>query len=58
MILNQLDCLLLENYGSKNQMFANINSDREIKLWEVNRGQTIGTLLGHNNIVKCLFIDS
>jgi WD40 repeat protein len=44
--------------SSDNQMFASINNDREIKLWRINTGQKIATLKGHNDVVKCLFIDS
>jgi WD40 repeat protein len=44
--------------SSNNQMFASINNDREIKLWQINTGQRIGTLLGHTDIVKSLVIDS
>jgi WD40 repeat protein len=44
--------------SSDNQMFASINNDREIKLWEINTRQRIGTLRGHTDIVKCLLIDS
>jgi WD40 repeat protein len=44
--------------SSDNQIFASINSDREIRLWKINTGQKIGTLRGHTNIVKCIYIDS
>jgi WD40 repeat protein len=43
--------------SSDNEVFASINNDREIKLWEINTGKRIGTFRGHTDIVKCIFID-
>lgn len=44
--------------SSDNQIFASINNDQEIKLWEINTGQWITTLRGHTNIVNSIIIDS
>lgn len=41
-----------------NQLFASINNDREIKLWDINTGRATATLRGHTDIVKSLVIDS
>ena len=44
--------------SSDNQVFASVNNDQEIKLWEINTGQRIATFQGHTDIVKSLVIDS
>ncbi|MBE9042925.1 DnaJ domain-containing protein [Pleurocapsales cyanobacterium LEGE 10410] len=40
---------------SKNQTFASV-SNEEIKLWQLNSGQRIGTLQGHTDRVTCLIM--
>ena len=44
--------------SSDNQVFASIDNDREIKLWEINTGQKIATLRGHTDLIKSLVMDS
>ncbi|MEN9565416.1 MAG: hypothetical protein RLZZ69_612, partial [Cyanobacteriota bacterium] len=39
-------------------MFASINNNREIELWDINTGQRITTFRGHTDIVKSLVIVS